>query len=187
MSRFLIYDTPITGLKLVERKPIVDERGFLERLFCQESFESLLGGKTIRQINRTLTRKCGTVRGMHFQYPPHAEIKIVSCHKGKVWDVAVDLRRGSPTFLKYHAVTLSEDVPQSYFIPEGFAHGFQTLTPDCELIYFHMADYNAASEGALNALDSRLGIHWPAAITDRSQRDEQHAMLPDSFSGIEIA
>ena len=82
MSRFLIHDTPITGLKLIERKPIGDERGFFERLFCQESFESLLGSKTIRQINCTLTRKCGTVRGMHFQYQPHAEIKIVSCIKG---------------------------------------------------------------------------------------------------------
>lgn len=187
MSRFLIHDTPLAGLKLIERKPIGDERGFLERLFCQKSFESLLGGKTIRQINHTLTRELGTVRGMHFQYPPHAEIKIVSCLKGRVWDVAVDLRQGSPTFLKHHAVTLSEDVPQSYFISEGFAHGFQALTSDCELIYFHTADYNAAAEGALNALDPRLGIQWPATITERSQRDEQHSMLTDSFAGIEVA
>lgn len=187
MSRFLVHETPIAGLKLIERKPIGDERGFLERLFCQESFESLLSGRTIRQVNRTLTRKLGTVRGMHFQYPPHAEIKIVSCLKGKVWDVAVDLRKGSPTFLKYHAVILSEDMPRTYFIPEGFAHGFQTLTPNCELIYVHMADYKAASEGALNALDPRLDICWPAAITERSQRDEGHALLTDSFVGIEVA
>lgn len=187
MSRFLIYDTPIKDLKLIERKPIGDERGFLERLFCQDSFESLLGGKTIRQVNRTLTRKLGTVRGMHFQYSPHAEIKIVSCLKGKVWDVALDLRKGSPTFLKYHAVTLSEDVPQSYFIPEGFAHGFQTLTRDCELIYFHTVDYSAGAESALNALDPRLAIQWPTAITERSRRDEQHDILTDSFVGIDVA
>lgn len=186
MNRFSIHQTPLAGLKLIERRPIGDDRGLLQRLYCQESLESLLGGKTIRQINHTLTREPGAVRGMHFQYPPHAEIKIVSCLRGKVWDVAVDLRKGSPTLLKYHAVTLSEDVPQSYLIPEGFAHGFQTLTPDCELIYFHTADYNAAAEGALNALDPRLSIQWPAAITERSQRDEQHAMLSDNFAGIEV-
>jgi dTDP-4-dehydrorhamnose 3,5-epimerase len=187
MSRFLIHETPLAGLKLIERKPIGDERGFLQRLFCQESLESLLGGKTIRQVNHTLTRKAGTLRGMHFQYSPNSEIKIVSCLKGKVWDVALDLRKGSPTFLKYHAATLSEEVPYSCFIPQGFAHGFQALTPDCELIYFHTADYNAAAEGALNVLDPRLDIQWPAAITARSLRDEQHAMLTDKFAGIEVA
>ena len=183
MSRFEIYDTPIAGLQLIERKPIVDERGFLQRLFCQES---LLAGKTIRQINHTLTRKSGAVRGMHFQHPPHAEVKIVSCLRGKVWDVAVDLRKGSPSFLQHHSVTLSEDVPQSYLIPEGFAHGFQALAPDCELIYFHTADYNVAAEAGLNALDSRLGIQWPIAISERSKRDEQHPLLTANFVGINV-
>jgi dTDP-4-dehydrorhamnose 3,5-epimerase len=187
MSRFTIHDTPIAGLQLIKRKPFGDERGFLQRLFCQESLDRLLGGKTIQQINHTLTRKSGAVRGMHFQHQPHAEIKIVTCLKGKVWDVAVDLRKGSPTFLQYHAVTLSEDVPQSYLIPEGFAHGFQALTPDCELIYFHSADFNAAAEGGLNALDPRLGIQWPFAISERSKRDEQHTILTANFVGIEVA
>ena len=187
MRKFLIHDTPLGGLKLIERKPIGDERGFLQRLFCQESMESILAGETIRQINHTLTRKSGAVRGMHFQHPPHAEIKIVSCLKGKVWDVAVDLRKGSPTFLQHHSVTLSGDVPQSYLIPEGFAHGFQALSPDCELIYFHTADYNAAAEAGLNALDPRLDIQWPIAITERSKRDEQHAMLTDRFVGVGVA
>jgi len=186
MSCLLIRGTPLSGLRLIERKPIGDERGFLQRLFCQESFESLLGGKTIRQINHTMTCKAGAVRGMHFQHPPHAEIKIVSCLKGKVWDVAVDLRKGSPTFLKYHAVMLSADLPQSYFIPEGFAHGFQVLTPDSELIYFHTADYDPASEGVINALDPALRIQWPMMITERSRRDEQHAMLLDSFAGVNL-
>lgn len=187
MSRFEIHDTSITGLRLIERKPLGDERGFLQRLFCQESLDTLLGGKTIRQINHTLTRQSGTVRGMHFQRPPHAEIKIVCCLKGKVWDVAVDLRKGAPTFLQHHSVILSEDVPQSYLIPEGFAHGFQALTPDCELLYFHTADYSAAAEGGLNALDPRLGISWPMPISERSKRDEQYLMLTDGFFGIDVA
>ena len=186
MSRFAIHDTPLGGLQLIERKPLGDDRGFLQRLFCQESLGSLLGEKTIRQINHTLTRKLGAVRGLHFQHPPHAEVKIISCLKGMVWDVAVDLRRGSPTFLQHHAVALSEDVTQSYLIPEGFAHGFQALTPDCELIYFHTADYNATAEAGLNALDPCLGIKWPCPISERSQRDEQHAMLTNSFVGIDV-
>lgn len=186
MSRSAINDTPISGLQLIEYTPILDQRGFLQRLFCQEFLDTLLGSKTIRQINHTLTRKSGAVRGLHFQHPPYAEIKIVSCLKGKAWDVAVDLRKGSPTFLQHHSVILSEDMPQSYFIPEGFAHGFQALTPNCELIYFHTADYNAAAEAGLNALDPRLDIQWPIAITERSKRDEQHPMLTDCFVGIDV-
>jgi len=186
MSRFGIHSTPIHGLQVIEHQPIGDARGYLERLFCQETLNSLLQGKTIRQINRTLTQNQGTVRGLHFQYPPHTEIKIVSCIKGQVWDVAVDLRRGSPTFLQHHAVLLSEDNHQSYLIPEGFAHGFQTLTPDCEMLYFHTADYNADAEGALNSCDPRLAINWPQPISDRSERDKNHAMLTDDFHGMDL-
>jgi dTDP-4-dehydrorhamnose 3,5-epimerase len=186
MSHFGLHSTPLHGLKVIERKLIGDSRGFLERLFCQETLNSLLQGKTIRQINRTLTQNKGTVRGLHFQYPPHAETKIVTCIKGQVWDVAVDLRRGSSTFLQHHAVLLSEDNHQSYLIPEGFAHGFQTLSPDCEMLYFHTADYNADAEGALNACDPRLAIHWPQPIAKRSERDKNHAMLTDDFHGMDL-
>ena len=102
----------------------------------------------ICQINKTLTREKGTVRGLHFQQSPYAETKIVSCLRGKVWDVVVDLREGSSTFLSYHAVELSADNHKSYLIPEGFAHGFQTLTSNCELLYFHTAEYNKGSGGS---------------------------------------
>ena len=186
MSRFLLHSTPINGLQVIERQPVGDSRGFLERLFCQETLSSPVQGKTIRQINRTLTQNKGTVRGLHFQYPPHAETKIVTCTKGQVWDVAVDLRRGSSTFLRHHAALLSEDNQQSYLIPEGCAHGFQTLTPDCEMLYFHTADYNADAEGALNVLDPRLAINWPQPISDRSERDKNHSMLTDDFHGIDL-
>lgn len=186
MSRFLFHEKPIAGLQVIERMPLGDSRGFLERLFCQEALEQPVQGKSIRQINRTLTKKQGTVRGLHFQYPPHAEIKIVTCLKGQVWDVAVDLRQGSSTFLKHHAVLLTEDNHLSFLIPEGFAHGFQTLTPDCEMLYFHTADYNAGAEGALNACDPRLAINWPEPIAERSERDESHGMLTDDFYGIDV-
>lgn len=186
MSRFVLHPTSIVDLLVIERQHIGDERGYLERLFCQETLNALIKNKSIRQINHTLTQSAGTVRGLHFQYPPHAETKIVSCIKGKVWDVAVDLRKGSATFLQYHAVVLSEDNRQSYLIPEGFAHGFQTLTSDCEMLYFHTCDYRADAEGGLNALDPRLAINWPEAITERSARDTNHALLTNDFQGIEV-
>jgi dTDP-4-dehydrorhamnose 3,5-epimerase len=186
MSRFSLIPTPIVDLQVIERKPVGDSRGSLERIFCQETLGQILHGKTIRQINRTLTQKKGAVRGLHFQYPPHAEIKIVTCLKGEVWDVAVDLRQGSPTFLQHHAVLLTEKNHKSYLIPEGFAHGFQALTSDCEMLYLHTADYNTEAEGALNALDLRLAIDWLEPITERSERDAGHAMLTDNFHGVSI-
>ena len=185
MSHFIPHSTPIDGLNVIERERVGDSRGFLERMFCQDSLGPFLQGKTVRQINRTLTRQKGTVRGLHFQNPPHAETKIVTCLKGQVWDVAVDLRRGSPTFLEHHAVLLTEDNHYSFLIPEGFAHGFQTLTSDCEMLYFHTADYNVEFEGALNAIDPSLSISWPAPITERSDRDVNHPMVADNFQGIE--
>ena len=111
----------------------------------------------------------------------------MTCLKGKVWDVAIDLRRGSPTFLEHHAVLLTEDNHCSFLIPEGFAHGFQTLTSDCEMLYFHTADYNVESEGALNAMDPLLLIPWPEPITERSERDVNHPMLANNFQGIELS
>jgi dTDP-4-dehydrorhamnose 3,5-epimerase len=186
MSRFILHPTQINGLQIIERKPIGDLRGFFERLFCQETLNKLLQGKTISQINLTHTRQKGAVRGLHFQLPPHAETKIVTCLKGQVWDVAVDLRQGSSTFLKHHGILLTEDNHQSYLIPEGFAHGFQARTPDCEILYFHTANYNAEAEGALNALDPRLAINWPEPVTGRSERDISHAMLLDDFHGINL-
>ena len=186
MRLFAIHPTPLDGLKVIERQPLGDSRGYLERLFCQETFNSFLQGKTIRQINRTLTQNKGTVRGLHFQYPPHAEMKLVSCLRGEVFDVAIDLRRDSPSFLKWHAEILSEDNHKTLVIPEGFAHGFQTLTPDCEMLYFHTADYNSEAEGALNACDLRLAINWPQPISDRSERDKNHAMLTDDFHGMDL-
>jgi dTDP-4-dehydrorhamnose 3,5-epimerase len=128
----------------------------------------------------------GTVRGMHFQHPPYAEMKLVSCLRGEVFDVAVDLRKDSPTFLQWHGEILSEVNQRTFCMPEGFAHGFQTLTEDCELIYFHSATYAPEAEAGLNALDPRLAIAWPMPVVDRSVRDQQHAMLTSDFSGLSI-
>lgn len=186
MARFDCVDAPLFGLKILQRKPIADARGFLSRFFCVEEFKEFGFNKPISQINHTLTRQKGAVRGLHYQQPPHAEIKLVSCVKGEVFDVAVDLRKGSPTFLQWHGEILSENNQRSLLIPEGFAHGFQTLTEDCELIYLHSAPYVKEAEAALNVNDSKIGIAWPLNITELSERDRLHSMIKLDFEGIVV-
>ena len=182
----IFQETPIKKLKLIEHHPNKDKRGYLSRLFCQKTMNHLMKGKIIKQINKSFTKKKGTVRGLHFQHSPYTETKIISCLKGKVWDVAIDLRRGSKTFLNYHAEILTEDNNKSFLIPDGFAHGFQTLTSDCEMLYFHTADYNKELENGINAIDPIIGIKWPHVITERSERDINLEKLVGDFKGIEL-
>ena len=186
MSRFQIKESPIDGLRIIERKPLADERGYLERMFCDEELEAIVGSRRIVQINRTLTSRGGVVRGMHYQHPPHAEMKIVSCLRGEVFDVAVDLRQDSPTFLNWHAEILTEENYRSLAIPEGFAHGFQTLTDNCELLYLHTAAYEMGAEDGLDSLDPRLSVNRPKAITERSFRDQKLCQIASGFRGISI-
>jgi dTDP-4-dehydrorhamnose 3,5-epimerase len=123
------------------------------------------------------------VRGLHFQYPPCEETKVVSCMQGSIFDVAVDIRRSSPTFLHWHAEVLSSDNMKSLLIPEGFAHGFQTLSEDCILIYLHTASYAPEAEGGMNVKDPRLSISWPLQISGLSDRDSNCPYIDDSFEG----
>ena len=185
-ARFDVIGTAMAGLGVLQRKPLSDSRGYLERMYCSEDLAALTSGRTIMQINHTLTAGRGTVRGMHYQRPPHAETKFISCLRGEVFDVAVDLRHDSPTFLRWHAEVLSAENYRTMVVPEGFAHGFQTLTDDCELLYLHTAAFAPDSEGALNANDPRLAIAWPQPISDMSARDAGHPMLGDDFLGIKL-
>ena len=184
MARFDFHDTPLHGLKLVQRKPIADVRGFFARFYCADEFRAAGVDKPIAQINHTLTRSKGAVRGLHFQYPPHAEIKLVSCFSGAVFDVAVDLRANSPTFLHWHGEILSAEDSRSLLIPEGYAHGFQTLTEDCELLYLHTAAFHPETEGALNVTDPALAIKWPLPVSELSERDRSHPFVDAYFPGI---
>lgn len=186
VSRFNFSATPLQGLELIQREALEDHRGFFSRFYCAEEFAEAGIGKPIAQINHTRTREKGTVRGLHFQRPPHAEMKVVSCLQGEIWDVAVDLRRGSPTFLQWHAEILSAGNRKSLLVPEGFAHGFQTLTDDCELLYLHTAVYWGASEDALNVTDPMLGITWPLTITEISERDRNHLLIEQGYQGITL-
>lgn len=184
MSRFTVSDLPLAGLRRVERRRQGDSRGFLSRMFCADELATAGWVKRIAQINHTYTSRQGTVRGLHFQRPPHAEMKLVSCIRGEVWDIAVDLRAGSPTFLQWHAERLSADNGCALLIPEGFAHGFQALTNDVELLYCHSAAYAAHAEGGLNPNDPRLAIIWPLAIAELSVRDNEHPMITPDFEGV---
>jgi dTDP-4-dehydrorhamnose 3,5-epimerase len=181
-----ILDTGLAGLKVIESAPHHDARGAFVRLFCARELHPLLGGRTIAQINQSVTRRIGAVRGMHFQYPPHAEMKMVRCLRGRVWDVAVDLRSGSSTFLHWHAEELSPDTTRMLVIPEGFAHGFQVLEPDSELLYLHTEFYHPPSEGGVRYDDPRLAISWPLVPQDLSDRDTRHALLDDDFTGVTL-
>lgn len=185
-KRFDFHPTTLAGLWVVQRKPIADQRGFFCRFFCGEEFQAAGLKNPIAQINHTYTVKKGVVRGLHFQYPPYAECKIVSCLRGEIYDVTVDIRKGSPTFLHWHGENLSASNQKSLLIPEGFAHGFQTLAEDCELIYLHSVPFYDHSEGAINIADSKIGIAWPIPIADISNRDLRHPFITDNFKGVEV-
>lgn len=187
MSRFSVVSLPLAGLKRIERQRLCDSRGFLSRLFCAGELAQAGWCKPVAQINHTRTYKQGAVRGMHFQRPPYAEMKLVTCMRGRVWDVAVDIRAGSATFLKWHAEELSDENNRSMLIPEGFAHGFQALTNDVELLYMHSASYHAEAEGGLNPRDASLGVRWPLAVSEISERDQAHPAVAGDFPGITLS
>lgn len=180
-----IRQTDIAGSFVVEARPYTDHRGAFSRLFCERALADVIGGRHIVQVNHSRTSAVGAVRGMHFQHPPHAEMKLVRCMRGRVWDVVVDLRAGSPTFLQWHAEELSPDSSRMLVIPEGCAHGFQVLEADSELLYLHTAFYTPESEGALRFDDPLLGITWPLQVVDLSERDKNHALLTNDFAGLD--
>jgi dTDP-4-dehydrorhamnose 3,5-epimerase len=186
MARFDFNDTPLSGVKCVQRKPIEDARGFFARFYCADEFRVAGLDQPIVQINHTFTRSKGAVRGLHFQHPPHAESKLVSCMAGAVFDVAVDLRADSPTFMHWHGEILSAENRRSLLIPAGCAHGFQTLTEDCELLYLHTAPFHPEAEGALNVADPALTIAWPLPISEQSERDRSHPFIDSHFAGIRL-
>lgn len=186
MSRFNVSSTPLAGLRCVQRLPIKDERGFLARLFCTQDLQDAGWVGPVAQINHTLTRQCGTVRGLHFQRRPHAEMKLVSCLRGEVWDVAVDLRQGSPTYLHWHAMHLSADNGVAFLIPPGFAHGFQTITSDVEMLYCHSEPFAAHAEGGLHVKDPTLALPWPLPIAELSARDTTHPFINPEFQGVRL-
>jgi dTDP-4-dehydrorhamnose 3,5-epimerase len=184
-KKLSIIPTEFSGLYIIEPNLFEDERGAFGRLFCEDELKDIFKFN-IKQINHSLTKEKGTVRGLHFQYEPYAEIKMVKCIKGAVLDVVVDIRKDSPTFLQHFSVELTEQNQKMIYIPKGFAHGFQTLKDNTELLYLHSTVYTPSNEGALNIDDPLLNIKWPLNIINLSARDETHPYLTDEFEGVEV-
>ena len=171
MAQFAWQTTDLPDVVVATRKPIGDNRGFFERLYDRDVFAEAFGEGGIVQMNRSHTRSKGSLRGMHRQLGAHAERKVITCLRGRVFDVAVDMRPDRGSFGRWVGVELSEDNNKAVVIPEGFAHGFQTLTDDCQLLYLHSTAYAPRAEGGVNALDPELGITWPLEVAEMSDRD----------------
>ncbi len=183
-SQFSIQESALEGLMVCTRRQIGDQRGFFERLFCSDELKRAGFTTSVCQANLSHTAAAGTVRGLHFQLPPAQETKLVSCISGTIFDVAVDLRRGSKTFLQWHGEELSSGNRRAMLIPAGFAHGFQALSEDCTMVYFHAAPYDPELESGLDAADPAIGVRWPLDFTLRSRRDTSFQCIGSDFEGF---
>lgn len=176
--------TTLEGSYVIDLKSFTDERGWFARYYCKEEFRKIGHVKEWVQMNHSYSRSKGTIRGMHFQLPPHREIKLVRCIAGAVFDVIMDIRKGSATFMQWFGTELSADNKRLLYIPEGFAHGFQCLTDDCELLYHHSEFYQPGTESGIRYNDPSAGIGWPLPVSMISDRDQNHPLLDSAFKGI---
>jgi dTDP-4-dehydrorhamnose 3,5-epimerase len=180
----IFTETILNGSYVIELNAFTDERGWFARTYCKNEFSAIGHHDEWVQMNNSFTKSKGTIRGMHFQLPPFSEIKLVRCIAGAVYDVIIDLRVSSATFLQSFGVELSAQNKKMIYIPAGFAHGFQALSNDCELIYHHSQFYTTGAEGGIKYNDPKINISWPLAVTNISERDNQHNLLDENFKGI---
>lgn len=179
-----VIQTALAGVFVVETSKFLDPRGAFARLYCDRELASVIGHRRIVQVNLSLTHLPGAIRGLHFQKAPHAEMKLIRCLKGRVWDVAVDLRAGSPTFRQWHAEELSAENARMIVIPEGCAHGVQVLDANSELLYLHTEFYTPSADGRVRYNDPLLDIQWPLEVTEMSVPDRDQPDLPSDFAGL---
>lgn len=176
--------TPLQGSYIINLEPYQDSRGWFARFYCKNEFKKIGHEKEWVQLNHSVTYKKGTLRGMHFQVHPYREIKMVRCIAGMVYDVIIDLRKDSSSFLHWFGTELSVANKKMLYIPEGFAHGFQCLSDNCELIYHHTEFYTPKAESGIRYDDPLINIQWPLPITEVSERDESHPQLDENFKGF---
>lgn len=181
-----ITPLPIAGAAVVSSSPHEDARGVFARLYCVNELAELMPGKSIVQANTSRTIEVGAVRGMHYQRAPSLEAKLIRCLRGRVFDVLVDLRQGSSTFLHWVGRELSPEHWNMMVVPEGCAHGFQVLEPDSEMLYLHTAAYAPGHEAGVRFDDPAIGIDWPLAVTQLSDQDQGHALISDAFEGVAV-
>jgi dTDP-4-dehydrorhamnose 3,5-epimerase len=167
----IFTETKLAGAFTLDLERREDDRGYFARAFCQHEFTEHGLKPVIAQANVAFNRVAGTLRGMHFQFPPAAETKLVRCIRGAILDIIVDLRPESPTYLEHVAVRLDEENGRSLYVPERFAHGYQTLVDETETSYFVGEYYTPDAEGGLAPDDPRLGLTWPLPVTTISEKD----------------
>lgn len=175
----IFTETKLEGAFVVDLDRIEDSRGFFARTFCQREFDQHGLMTVIAQANIAFSGRRGTVRGMHFQYPPAAEAKLVSCTRGEILDVIVDLRPESPTFLDHVSVELTATNGRALYVPERFAHGYQVLEDETEMRYQATEFYTPTAEGGLRHDDPALGLKWAFAVTETSEKDWRWPLLAD--------
>ena len=180
----IFTETKLQGSYTIEVNPFTDERGWFARYFCMDEFKQIGHTKPWLQMNHSATNKKGSLRGMHYQLPPFSEIKLVRCVAGAVFDAIIDLRKESFTFLQWFGAELSAENKKMMYIPEGFAHGFQCLTDNCELLYHHSEYYKPNVEAGIRYDDQRINIRWPLPVTIISMRDSAHQYIDENFKGI---
>ncbi len=180
----IFTETILKGSYEITLTPSGDSRGWFARTFCKKEFEQIGHQQEWVQLNHSFSSQKGTVRGMHFQHAPFAEIKMLRCIAGSVYDVIIDLRKDSSTFLKWFGTELSAQNKKMLYIPAGFAHGFQTLTDDVELIYHHTEFYTPSAEAGIRYNDSAINIEWPLAVSEISERDTNHPLIDSTFKGL---
>ena len=172
-------ETDLPGAFVIGLEPHEDDRGFFARAFCQHEFEEHGLRPIIAQVNLASNKRKGTLRGMHFQYPPAAETKLVRCTRGAILDIIVDLRPESSTYLEHVEVELSADNYRALYVPERFAHGYQALEDQTETNYQVGEFYTPGVEGGLSPYDPALGLRWPLPVTEISEKDAGWAPLPE--------
>lgn len=176
--------TVLKGSFLISILPHGDSRGWFARTWCKKEFARIGHTKEWVQINHSFTALAGTIRGMHYQLAPFTEIKMVRCIAGSIYDVIVDVRKHSPSYLQWFGAELSSTNKQMMYIPEGFAHGFQTLTNNVELIYHHSSCYTPEAEAGIFQSDSTLAIKWPLPLADISERDRLLPIIDNNFKAL---
>ena len=180
----IFTETALKGAYIIDLEPRTDERGFFARAFCQKEFEAHGLKPMIAQANLAFNHLKGTLRGMHFQFPPAPETKTVRCTRGAIVDIIVDLRPESPTYLQHVAVELTEDNHRAIYVPERFSHGYQVLADKTETSYQVGEFYTPGSEGGLLYNDPRLGLSWPLPVTVISGKDAVWAPLADQENDL---
>ncbi len=174
--------TPIPDVYIIELEQKGDERGFFARMFCSDEFTSRGLEGTFVQANDSYSKSRGTLRGLHYQLPPHAETKMVRCLQGSIFDVVVDIRPESPTFTQWFGMTLSSENRKMMYVPEGCAHGFLTLEEDSEILYLVSAAYSPNAERGIRWNDPAFSIEWPLQPVVISERDSIHPEFSDEAS-----